>query len=133
MTNLLTPQETLQALIDGKDVEYRNCMGEWCDLNLNTSCVRLLVNKSAQFRIKSKKQEILTVGGVSFPKPYQGEMEYDQFYYYPTIDFKSLFDRNVWENDTADLSLMKKGLVHLTKENAIAHAKALIKLSGGEI
>lgn len=133
MTNLLTPQEVLQALTNNQDVEYRNCMGEWCDLNLNTSCIRLLINKSVLFRIKLEKQETITVGDVSFPKPYQGEMLYKQEYYYPIMDYTSLFGSNTWECDRADLSLMKKGLVHLTKENAIAHAKALIKLSGGEI
>lgn len=133
MNELLTPQEVLQALIDGQEVEYRNCMSEWCDLNSGTLSIRSLIDESVQFRIKLEKQETITVGDVPFPKPYQGEMKYDQVYYYAVMDFNSLFDRNVWENDTADLSLMKKGLVHLTKENAIAHAKALIKLSGGEI
>ena len=130
MTKLLTPQEVLQALIDGQEVEYHNCIGGWRNLLLNTSCISLLTNKSVQFRLA---QETITVGDVSFPKPYQGQMEQHQIYYYAIMDFTSLFDSKVWENDTADLSLMKKGLVHLTKENAIAHAKALIKLSGGEI
>ena len=39
----------------------------------------------------------------------------------------------IWENDKSDLSMLKAGLVHLTKEAAIAHAKALILVSGGKI
>ena len=34
-----------------------------------------------------------------------------------------------WANDKFDLQLLAKGLVHLTEENAEAHAKALVALT----
>lgn len=135
MTNLLTPQETLQALIDGKDVEYRfyddevATDNEWEYFYMGSTPVSWLLDGDHQFRLA---QETIKIGDVSFPKPYQGEMEYDQFYYYPTIDFKSLYDSTTWTGTPTDHMLMGRNLVHLTKENAIVHAKALIKLSGGQ-
>lgn len=36
-----------------------------------------------------------------------------------------------WDGDDYDIQVLKCGLVHLNKEAAIAHAKALIKVSGG--
>ena len=36
-----------------------------------------------------------------------------------------------WDGDDYDGHVLKRGLVHLNKEAAIAHAKALIKVSGG--
>lgn len=131
MNELLTPQEVLQALIDGKKIEVRSEIHDvWWEFDPRRFCVDTLLNEEVKFRMP---QETITVGDVSFPKPYHGEMLYKQEYYYPIMDYASLFGSNTWENDRADLFLMKKGLVHLTKENAIAHAKALIKLSGGEI
>ena len=38
-----------------------------------------------------------------------------------------------WENDKYDIAMLNAGLIHLTKEAAIAHAKALILVSGGKI
>ena len=132
MTELLTPQEVLQALIDGQDIEFiEQDSDEWFAFN-ERFAIKYLYKENLSFR-KAKKQEMMTIGDVSFPKPYQGKMEYDQVYYYPTVDFKSLYDSTTWTDTPSDHMLMNRSLVHLTKENAIAHAKALIKLSGGEI
>lgn len=132
MTNLLTPQEALQALIDGQDVEFKEKNSdEWYEFN-EYFAIKYLYKENLSFR-KAKKQEMITIGDVSFPKPYQGEMEKDQVYHYPLMDIRALFDSVRWTGSERDRSIMKKGLLHLSKENAIAHAKALIRLSGGEI
>ena len=46
----------------------------------------------------------------------------DELYVGVTVD---------WDGDDYDIQVLKRGLVHLNKEAAIAHAKALIKVSGG--
>lgn len=40
---------------------------------------------------------------------------------------------SVWSNDDLGNRYLNRGLVHLTKENAIKHAKAIILASGGSI
>lgn len=81
----------------------------------------------------TKEQKMIRIGDISFTKPYQGKIEKDQVYYFPSIDISALFGSMHWTGSERDHRIMKKGLLHLSKENAIAHAKALIKLSGGEI
>ena len=38
-----------------------------------------------------------------------------------------------WKGGELDKQFLKRGLIHRTKEAAIAHALALIKISGGSI
>ena len=129
MIKLLTPQEVLQALIDGQDIEFiEQDSDEWFAFN-ERFAIKYLYKENLSFR-KAMKQEMVTIGNITFPKPYQGEMEYGQIYYFPTVDFKSLWDSTTWTGTPNDFMLMDRSLVHLTKENAIAHAKALLKLSG---
>lgn len=131
MTELLTPQEVLQALIDGQDIEFiEQDSDEWYEFNKYFG-IKYLYEESLSFRLMPKKQEMITIGDVSFPKPYQGEMEYNEVYHVPRIDYKSLYNSTRWDGGAEDRMMMSRGLLHLTKENAIAHAKALIRLSGG--
>lgn len=68
---------------------------------------------------------------ITIPTPYQGEMRYGQEYYVPDLVFEDMYDIYEWRNsDIIDNRLLNRGLIHLTKENAIAHAKALLALSG---
>lgn len=70
-------------------------------------------------------------GDVSFPKPVNEPPKRGETYYYPNIIRTSLAGCNEWLGDEVDLKLFESNMVHLTEENAIEHAKALIKLSGG--
>lgn len=83
-----------------------------------------------QFRLA---QEMITIGNVSFPKAYQGEMEYGRTYYVPSASNENLYSALEWEDDLTDCRYLSSGMLHLSKANAIAHAEALIRLSGGKI
>lgn len=39
------------------------------------------------------------------------------------------YDDYIWEDTSLDTEAMKRGLIHLTKEAAIAHAKALLSFT----
>lgn len=125
---LLTPEEVLQAIKDRKPVEVK--FGddyEWelvkrCEMNIDE-----LLNPEYLFRFP---QKMITIGDVSFPKPLTDKPSINTKYYYPSSYFH-LFDNGFWNNTELDCHRLKLGMLHLTKENAIAHAKALIKLSGG--
>lgn len=135
MTNLLTPQEVLQALIDGKDIQYRfyddevATDNEWEYFYMGSTPVSWLLDGDHQFRLA---QEMIKIGDVSFPKPYQGEIQIGQHYYIPKLIKESGYEPLIWEDIVFDKMCMANNMLHLTKENAIAHAKALIKLSGGQ-
>ena len=134
MSKLLTPQETLQAIAEGKKLEYSwGGTDHWQYFNHleNRLTIESIFGGRCFFRLF---QEMITVGDVSFPKPeseppelgteyWVAEASYE--YYATTIPI-------LWGDDSHDRIYLKRGFVHLSKENAIAHSKALIKLSGGD-
>lgn len=63
-------------------------------------------------------------------KPEQMPLKNGQAYYVPTIHLSSPSSCvHVWRDNTTDNILLKNGLVHLKKENAILHSEALISLT----
>ena len=126
---LLTPQEVLQALLEGKKVQYRYLDDKiWRPFNGDNHINMLLDMGEFEFRLA---QEIITIGGVSFPKPYFGGFKFEQLYYFVNFAEASLVETCIWEGSEADKLARASGLVHTKRDNAIAHAKALITLSGG--
>lgn len=129
---LLTPQETLQAIIDGKGLECRwYASTEWkvfIPTEHPISTVHIF-NGTFQFRLA---QEMITIDGVSFPKP-ESKPPKQGSYYIASLEYDNFYAPSIWDGDALDKFRLKCGLVHLSKENAIAHTKALIKLSGGKV
>lgn len=74
---------------------------------------------------------MFSIGDVSFPKPEIQTPEIGTKYYTPILCTTQPYDYHTWEDTQIDYKYFKMNLIHLSKENAIAHAKALIKLSGG--
>ena len=66
---------------------------------------------------------------ITYPAPYRGQMEVGQMYFIPEVTSDDFHTYIQWMNDGCDTMWQSNGLVHLTEEAAIAHAKALI---GGE-
>ncbi len=75
-----------------------------------------------------KKQ--IKIGGVWIDEPVREPLSQRQEYYTTIITYDNLFMKSRWDGGNVDLVRLKRGLVHLTKEAAIAHAKALIALTG---
>ena len=127
----LTPQEALQAIIDGKKVEcLLDGFEKWDSILLFTTGV--LANPRNKFRLF---YEMITIDGVSFPKPESEPPESGTEYWITEASYEYYTTSNpvIWVDDSQDRLLLKRGLVHLSKENAIAHGKALVKLTGGTI
>lgn len=128
----LTPQETLQAILDSKKVEYRHPHLNWTILNPTSLKLSKLLESEYQFRLV---QEMLTVGNISFPKPVSEPPELGTEYWIadPSHGYYATTVPIFWNDDSQDRIYLKRGLVHVSRENAIEHAKALIKLSGGTV
>ena len=127
----LTPQEALQAIIDGKKVEcLLDGLENWNSILLFTT--EVLANPHNKFRLA---QEMITIGDVSFPKPESEPPELGTEYWIAeaSYEYYATTIPILWGDDSQDRIYLKRGFVHLTRENAIAHAKALIKLSGGNV
>lgn len=130
----MTPQEALQAIIDGKKLERRWYERKWVDFDPldNEVDIESILKGYCTFRL-AQEQEMITIGGVSFPKPETKTPKEDQYYFMPDPTATKLYFRSRWDNDECDVQRLERGFVHLSEENAIAHAKALIVLSGGSV
>lgn len=74
---------------------------------------------------------MITIEDISFPKPETRPLKMGAIYWYVDLLNTDLFLIDTWDNIEEDYHRLRIGSIHLTKENTIAHAKALIKLSGG--
>ena len=131
----LTPQETLQAIAEGKKLECRWFgTDDWRYFNHleNRLTIESIFGGRCFFRLS---QEMITVGDVSFPKPESEPPELGSEYWIAELSYEyyTTVSSLLWADDSQDRHYLQVGCVHLTRENAIAHAKALIKLSEGTI
>lgn len=126
---LLTPEEVLEALRKDKSVEVKLSKRlPWEPFNKFRMNVNVLVNPEVSFRLA---QEMVTIGDISFPKPESEPLTENTRYYLPYLLNPNEPYENLWDDVHMDFEYLKLGLIPLSKENAVKHAKALIKLSGG--
>ena len=78
----------------------------------------------------SPKRKIM-IGDFEIDAPEVAGLVYGDAYFLTNTEGLALYAAMTWVNNRYDNALLKRGLVHLNKEAAIAHAKALIKVSGG--
>lgn len=128
---LLTPEQVLQAIKENEPVEVK--FGEhyeWTLVDKFRMGIDELLDSEHLFRFP---QAMVKIGDVSFPKPETKPLEMNTEYWVadPISSNFTAQNPSKWENDTQDNRFLSRGFIHLSKENAIAHSKALIKLSGG--
>ena len=124
---LLNAIEVVQALEFGERVQM--LVGdEWRNLNPALITLEQLIRSDTKYR---RAPENITVVGVSFPKAESREPKFGSIYFLPIMDNHPFFMKQTWNDSDVDNVFLKRGVVHLTRDAAIQHAKALIKLSGG--
>jgi hypothetical protein len=78
------------------------------------------------------KKRTISINGIEIPEPERKELTRDTIYFIPNplIIYETMgFTQYYWHYDNFDLYFLKKGLIHLTKEAAIQHAKALLSFT----
>ena len=78
---------------------------------------------SFEYRRKPRTHK---VNGFEVPEPMREAPEVGSSYWVPSIDTTVLAFSCFWEGDMFDERRLERGLVHATKEAAIANAKAMI-------
>ena len=86
------------------------------------------------YRDYRHKPRTININGYEVPEPVRdsSEMGEEGYYYIPSLHHLSGFVPVVWYSDCADLERLHRGLVHLTKEAAQAHAEALLSITRQE-
>lgn len=107
----------VQAAANGDEIEFY-CVEvrEWRKKNSSS-----LID--TKYRGKPK---MIKVNGFDVPKPVGVELEWNQPYFSASIDSKDFFLEFQWVDDVTDKLFLSRALIHLDKESAIAHAKAML-------
>lgn len=90
---------------------------------------RFYTKHSESFDIIGMCSQTINIGGFDVPKPVTEPLAVGTEYYYVDISSPFLFYEDCWTNINTDYRLLKNGIIHLTEDNARAHAKALLELT----
>lgn len=76
-----------------------------------------------------------SINGHEYPEPERKPLKNKQRYWVSMAceDDLTYLDGFLWNGGNADMVWLNRGLIHLTKEAAEAHAKAIILAGGGEV
>lgn len=79
------------------------------------------------------KPEFIKIGDENVQKSLMEIPPIGTHYYLANIIKGDMIETFAWRGCGFDIRCMKRGLVHLNREVALAHAEALIKVSGGSV
>ena len=131
---LISGKEALIALANGEIVEYSVAgKNEWYDKILNITPYYFVGSGVGQFDFRLKPRTI-TINGIECPAPilWDSLPEGTKFWIADPSRHDGEFCRHlVWDGQDCDVQHLQRGLVHLSKQDAIEHAKAIILASGG--
>lgn len=106
------------------EIELLIAQGQW--IRTENPCW----SAGVEYRIKPKT---ITINSIEVPKPESDAPTEGTIYHFPTPNSAYSTNYYRWENNNTDKLLLKRGMVHLTREAALQHAKALILVSGGTV
>ena len=80
-----------------------------------------------------KKHRTININGHEVPEPLREHLKRGKSYYIPNIVFPAHYITILWTSDDIDMRWLNDGLIHATKEAAIAHAEALLSFTRMEV
>lgn len=76
-----------------------------------------------------RKPRTININGHEVPEPLRQALVRGASYYVPNVFSEGRADQMVWTGDDFDLRSLKRGLVHLNRAAAKAHAQALLSFT----
>lgn len=120
----------LRAIADGEKIQWKNSKNEWVDENAINGLLHDIAASEGdtvdRYRIKPKT---ININGHEVPEPLRAAPKYNTTYYITSVHNKEPYRAYIWHDDDIDTILLKRGICHLNKEAAIAHAKALLSFT----
>ena len=111
----------VQALVDGNDVQQIRGEG-WLNIKDPT-----LVREPECYRIKPAT---ILINGIEVPEPVREPLNNGDKY--SLVVLGRAVDDIEWASDGWDMENLRDGLIHLTKESAEIHRKALLSFTAKE-
>ncbi|MEQ1977477.1 hypothetical protein, partial [Xenorhabdus sp. SGI240] len=121
--DLITEYARLSHITD-RPWEYFEifAFGEW------EPCINeLRFKKEIKYRLKPRT---IKIGDIEVPEPVREPLVDGANYYYPNISYGEFnCNSRPWSGSVCDKDRLSSGLIHLDRESAELHAKALIALT----
>ena len=109
----------IAAAAEGKVVQYLAADGNWYD----GFGAFISPNK---YRVKPEEPKTIKVNGFDVPEPMRDAPDMYARYYIARPDGANYYDGDYWDDTYFDRRRLYRGLLHSTKEAAVAHAKAML-------
>ena len=95
--------------------------GDWASLTDHPSW-----SDSTEYR---RKPRTININGHDVPEPVRESLDKEDEYYTISVSSKDAIATYSWNGDSVDCRLLRLGLIHLTREAAEIHAKALLSFT----
>jgi len=129
MSTPLSQADILRALAEGKTIQVRKrkLNAPWWAPQENILSFLCEADRY-EFRIKP---ETVAINNIEVPCPVREKLKAGDRYWIPDVKQPDgyLYDSDTWDGYVLDMSRLKAGVIHLTKESAIAHAEALLSFT----
>lgn len=122
----MTPykRSILQALLDGKTIQAKLVEGNWEYMPEN-EVFKSMWNYEFSHHLRIKPNTI-KIGDIEVPEPLREAPDTGTGYCVVAIGSSSLYFYQTWDAHPSEYRALDRGLIHLTGEAAVQHAKALL-------
>ena len=122
--------DILRAIITDKVVQFQRSSGSWVDQSIEDTLFEISKKIYAPERYR-EKPKVMVINGKACAAFTDKMLPSGTIYFVPNLTDPNSPCRYAWyeEGDISDLHWFKTGLVHLTREGAIEHAKALVSIT----
>lgn len=122
---LLSAEQIFQAVWAGEKLQCLNTAGRW--ITYSVTDIKRIKNETRPVR---KALPVRCIAGIQIVIGMEDPPAQDQQYYTPALHPNMMYDIRKWTGSDTDQQYLAWGMVHWTADNAIAHAKALLRASG---
>lgn len=113
----------LRAIADGKQMRMR----------VGSITVNVTGDEALKYMLEGQdisiKPETININGHEVPAPVREPLELGKMYLFVHFWDDAVVSEVAWSGDRVDRHRLKLGLIHSTKEAAIAHAEALLSFT----
>lgn len=122
--------ELLHAIADGKEIQKLDKKaGNWKTISVKSALLGSAFDDRPPKNLRVKPPTVL-INGIEVPEPCREPVKKNEQYWMPDLlRLSGLACAEVWYGIPCELEYLKRGLVHLTKEAAETHAKALLSFT----
>lgn len=117
----LADGEKIQGRRTNEPMDWKNFPEEFSS-TFNHALIHEAID-NMEFRILPRT---IRVNGVEVPAPERVAPAYGITYYIPDPTLEDYYCESAWVDGLADIRELERGLVYLTKEDAISRAKAML-------